>query len=262
MINKQDAPYENQEDDSFKLEEFGYILLAHWHWIILSVAIALGVAVLKILRTTPTYVQSTSLLIKSDDGKGGSSPINGLSQDFQNLGILASNTNINNEILTISAPVMMQEAVKRLHLELQMQVKNGLHTVPLYDNSPISLLMPQANDDFMCSFKMRLNANQTAELWDFETINGLNEKHITIKMGEIARTPVGIIVLQATKYWKRNFTSDEIYVTKYPVKNIGNMYNSRLSIALSNKESTILDISIVDESKQRASNLLYKLIEV
>lgn len=67
MINKQDAPYENQEDDSFKLEEFGYILLAHWHWIILSVAIALGVAVLKILRTTPTYVQSTSLLIKSDD---------------------------------------------------------------------------------------------------------------------------------------------------------------------------------------------------
>lgn len=53
MINKQDAPYENQEDDSFKLEEFGYILLAHWHWIILSVAIALGVAVLKILL--PTY---------------------------------------------------------------------------------------------------------------------------------------------------------------------------------------------------------------
>lgn len=261
MINKQNVPYENQEDDSFKLEEFGYILLAHWHWIVLSVAIALGVAVLKILRTTPTYVQSTSLLVKSDDGKGGSSPI-GLSQDFQNLGILASNTNINNEILTISAPVMMQEAVKRLHLELQMQVKNGLHTVPLYDNSPISLLMPQANDDFMCSFKMRLNTNQTADLWDFETINGLNEKHITIKMGEIARTPVGIIVLQATKYWKKNFTSDEIYVTKYPVKNIGSMYNSRLSVALSNKESTILDISIVDESKQRASDLLYKLIEV
>lgn len=262
MINKQNVPYENQEDDSFKLEEFGYILLAHWHWIVLSVAIALGVAVLKILRTTPTYVQSTSLLVKSDDGKGGSSPISGLSQDFQNLGILASNTNINNEILTISAPVMMQEAVKRLHLELQMQVKNGLHTVPLYDNSPISLLMPQANDDFMCSFKMRLNTNQTADLWDFETINGLNEKHITIKMGEIARTPVGIIVLQATKYWKKNFTSDEIYVTKYPVKNIGSMYNSRLSVALSNKESTILDISIVDESKQRASDLLYKLIEV
>lgn len=131
MINKQDAPYENQEDDSFKLEEFGYILLAHWHWIILSVAIALGVAVLKILRTTPTYVQSTSLLIKSDDGKGGSSPINGLSQDFQNLGILASNTNINNEILTISAPVMMQEAVKRLHLNYKCKLKTD-YTLYLY----------------------------------------------------------------------------------------------------------------------------------
>ncbi len=262
MTNQSNVPYENQEDDSFKLEEFGYILLAKWHWIALSVAIALSIAVFNILRTTPTYVQSTSLLIKSEDGNSGNSPIGGLSQDFQNLGILASNTNINNEILTISAPIMMQEAVKRLHLDLQMQVENGLHSVPLYDESPISLLMPQASEDFMCSFKMRLNTNQTADLWDFETIKGIDEKRITIKMGEISRTPVGIIVLQTTKYWKSNFTTKEISVTKYPVKSVGNMYNSRLTVALSNKESTILNISMVDESKQRASDLLYKLIDV
>lgn len=263
MVNDSNTtPYEPQEEDGFKIEEFGLVLLSNWHWIILSVAITLSVAAIKILQTPPTYVRNTSLLIKSDDGKNGSTSINGLSQDFQNLGIIGSNTNINNEIQTISAPVLMNEAVKRLHLDLQMQIKKSLHKVPLYDNAPVSILLPQANDDFVCSFKMHLNPNKTAELWDFKSSKGTDERHITIKMGELAYTPVGIVVLQATRYWKSNFTNEDIYVTKYALQDIGKLYNSRLSVALSNKESTILDISMVDESKQRATDLLYKIIDV
>lgn len=263
MVNdSKTTPYEPQEEDGFKIEEFGLVLLSNWHWIILSVAITLSVAAIKILQTPPTYVRNTSLLIKSDDGKNGSTSVNGLSQDFQNLGIIGSNTNINNEIQTISAPVLMNEAVKRLHLDLQMQIKKSLHKVPLYDNAPVSILLPQANDDFVCSFKMHLNPNKTAELWDFKSSKGTDERHITIKMGELAYTPVGIVVLQATRYWKNNFTNEDIYVTKYALQDIGKLYNSRLSVALSNKESTILDISMVDESKQRATDLLYKIIDV
>lgn len=126
MVNdSKTTPYEPQEEDGFKIEEFGLVLLSNWHWIILSVAITLSVAAIKILQTPPTYVRNTSLLIKSDDGKNGSTSVNGLSQDFQNLGIIGSNTNINNEIQTISAPVLMNEAVKRLHLDLQMQIKRA-----------------------------------------------------------------------------------------------------------------------------------------
>lgn len=256
------STYDNQEEETFKLEDFGIILLHNWHWIVFSVAITLCVAAIKILRTTPTYVRSSSLLIKNDDSQGGSSSISGLSQDFQSLGILGSNSNINNEIQTISAPIMMQEVAKRLHLDVQMTVEDGLHKVPLYDNSPVKLLLPQVGDNYICHFKMRLKANKTAELWDFQTPNESNDKTITIKVGEMAHTPVGIIVLQATPYWNQNFTDKDIDVNKYALEDVSSMYNSRLSVALSNKESTILDISMVDESKQRAEDVLYKLIDV
>lgn len=259
----QDTQNNNQEENEFNLLEFAIQLLQNWYWIAISVAVALCIAIFCMLRTTPTYTRSTSLLIKSEDGKPAGSGMGVLASDFQNLGsVLGSNTNINNEMYTIGAPVVMQEVAKRLHLDVQMEVEQGLHNVPLYEESPIKLLMPQTKDDDTFCFKMRLHANQTAELWDFETENGQIDKHVTIKMGTLAHTPVGIVVIQPTSYWHKHFFSNEITVNKYPLEAVGNMYNSRLSVALSDKESTIVNISITDEDKQRAEDILYKLIDV
>lgn len=164
-----DARDNDQEVNEFNLLDFALQLLQNWYWIAISVAITLCIAVFCMLRTTPTYTRSTSILIKNEDGKPSGSGVVSLSQDFQDLsGMLGTNTNIKNEMYTIGAPVVMQEVAKRLHLDVQMEVEQGLHDVPLYEESPIKLLLPQANDDDMFSFKMRLHANLTAELWDFE----------------------------------------------------------------------------------------------
>lgn len=258
-----DARDNDQEVNEFNLLEFSLQLLQNWYWIAISVAITLCIAVFCMLRTTPTYTRSTSILIKNEDGKPSGSGVVSLSQDFQNLsGMLGTNTNIKNEMYTIGAPVVMQEVAKRLHLDVQMEVEQGLHDVPLYEESPIKLLLPQANDDDMFSFKMRLHANQTAELWDFENGGGKIDKRVTIKMGTFARTPVGVVVIQPTQYWHKHFFSDDITVNKIPLEVVGNMYNSRLNVSLSDKESTIVDISITDEDKQRAEDILCKLIDV
>lgn len=253
-----------QEDsqESINIMDFCLTLLSHWYWIVLTVVIALCVAVIKIKSTTPTYTRSMSLLIKSDDGKSSGSLGSSMSQEFQNLGIIPSNTNINNEIQTISAVVMMQEVVKRLHLDVQMEVEEGMHKVPLYDNSPITLLLPQASDKYMCRFKMQLRKNQTAELWDFEDEKGVTEKRITVKMGQLARTPIGYVIIQPTQYWQSNFTDSEIYVSKNSADAMGNMYASRLNVALSDKESTIINLSMADESIKRADDILMKLVDV
>lgn len=267
MTNEPQIPTtQNVEvDEVFNFEDFFHIILSHWKLIVLCVIVALGAATLHIMRTTPTYTRGASLLIKSDDGKNGSSAINSISQDIQSFGIIGSRSNINNEIQTISAPIVMQEVVKRLHLDVQMNYKQGLHAVPLYDQSPITLLIPQANDEMACQFKMRLKADKTAELYDFETVNGSIDKHVTAKMGSLARTPIGVVVLQATQYWAEGYEAlkdKEITVTKYPVSSATRLYSSKLSVALSDKESTILALTVTDESKQRADDLMYKLIDV
>lgn len=265
-MTNEDKPFlqnqNTQEEESFDFTEFCMIALRHWQYFVIAIIVALGISAYYILHSTPTYTRSMLLLIKNDDKKNSSGAAASLAADFQNLGITPSALNINNEILTISTPVMMQEAVKRLHLDVQMNVEEGFHSVPLYERSPITLLMPQAPDNFSCNFKMRLNQNQTAELYNFESGKGLDKQHITVKMNSLVHTPVGIIVIQPTKYWSKTFTNKEISVSKYPVEATGNMYASRLNVALSDKESTILNISIADESKQRADDLIYKLIDV
>lgn len=261
-MEAQQQPQVESEGGGVKLQDFALTLLANWYWIVLSVIVALAVAVVFVMRTTPTYTRNSSLLIKNDDkNKGGSG--SSLPTEFQNLGLFGSNVNINNEIETLSAPVLMEEAVRRLHLDVQMSVENGLHPVPLYDKSPIQLLMPQAGDDASAAFKMKLNRNQTAELWDFIGKNGnVDSRRITVKFGTLARTPSGVVLIQPTPYWGKSFTSDEIQVSKSPVSAVAASYCGRLSVTLSQKESTILNITLTDASPKRADDLIFKLIDV
>lgn len=262
MTEKPLNTFQQEEEEGFKLADFGMVLLSHWMWIALSVAIALGAASFMVLRTTPTYTRSSMLLIKSDE-KGGTSGAGSLPQEFQNLGLVGSNSNINNEILTLSAPVLMQEAVKRLSLDVQMSVENGLHRIPLYDNAPIRLFMPNAKDEDFASFRMKIKKDRTAELWDFSSGSGkADARRISVKMNTLARTPVGDVVIQPTEHWDTNFTNAEVYVTKLPLSAVSAGYKARFSVALSNKESSILELKMTDESKQRADHLILKIVEV
>lgn len=97
MTNEPQIPTtQNVEvDEVFNFEDFFHIILSHWKLIVLCVIVALGAATLHIMRTTPTYTRGASLLIKSDDGKNGSSAINSISQDIQSFGIIGSRSNIN-----------------------------------------------------------------------------------------------------------------------------------------------------------------------
>lgn len=263
--DKQNLP-QNEEEESFNILEFLSIVLSNWYWIVLSVLIAMSVAFVYILRTTPTYTRSSSLLIKNDE-KSGSSGAANLSSEFQNLGFLRDNSNINNEIITLQAPVLMQEVVRRLHLDVSMTLKRSLHRVPLYDDRPINLLLPQAADDDVCFFKMRLKRNQTAELYDFQTVDKSGElvessKKVVVRMNTLAHTPAGVVVIQPTADWDKNFTDEEIYVSKSSVEAVAEGYASSLSVALNTKESTVLDITLTDQSAKRADDIILKLYDV
>ena len=263
---KQNVNLQQEEEESFNFLDFAKILLANWYWVVGCIAVALCVACINILRTTPTYTRNSSLLIK--DEKKGKNAMSSLSSEFQNLGFLQSDVNINNEIITISAPVLMQEVVKRLHLDVELSTRKQLHQVPLYDDSPIHLLMPQAGEDDVATFKMRLNPNRTAELWDFKwnfsNNKGLQEssKHIIVPTNALAKTPVGIVIIQPTDKWKANFTDEEITVTKSKVKSVAAQFSSNLGVELNQKESTVLNITLTDASKQRADDVIYKLFDV
>lgn len=251
----------DEEEQGIKWRDFSIVLLTHWYWIVLSIIVALVCAVLFIMHTTPTYTRSSLLLIKSDEKTNSAS--NNLPKEFQSLGLMGSNVNINNEIQTICAPVLVEEAVKRLHLNLEMSVERRLHHVPLYDQAPIQLLIPQMKDEDACFFKMRLNKDQTAVLYDFRWGKDMkDDRRVKVNFSTMARTPIGVVVIQSTPYWNKNFTDEEITVSKYPLSAVAGSYCSRLNVELNDKKSTILNITVSNASRQRADDFIYKLIDV
>ena len=100
-------------DDFIRIQDLWGIFMPRWRWLALSLFVTLATAALYLLRTPNIYTRTAAILVK-DDSKGGTST-NAVSE-FSDLGIFKSNTNINNELLTLKSPTLMTEVVQRLGL--------------------------------------------------------------------------------------------------------------------------------------------------
>ena len=195
------------------LEEYGLLFLSRWYYFVAAVIIAMTIAVFKILTTTPVYLRNASVLIKDNDQKSS-----GTMQEIANLGIISSNTNINNEILTISAPVLMQEATKRLGLDLQISIKEGLHTLPLYNDAPVSVVLDKRETAQPFTFKIKVDEDKSLVIHDFTIFaeEEIHVKDIKTRIGQTVKTPVGNLRIDETPVGLQDFLGEEITVIKYP----------------------------------------------
>ena len=62
-----------QQTDYLRLQDLFALCIGKWKWFVLSLIVFIGLAVAYLLITPPIYTRSTSLLIKEDGKKGGSS---------------------------------------------------------------------------------------------------------------------------------------------------------------------------------------------
>lgn len=249
-----------QDFETFDWVHYLFLFLSRWYWFVLSVAVALGIAVFYLYSTAPVYTRSTQLLIKDDDKSGNRGTI----QDISDLGILGTSKNISNEIQTLCAPVMMHEVVDRLHLDLQLSTKEQLHQRPLYKDAPVNVqFFSRVEAESSLSFDLRILGGNDIELSAF-TKNGIpaGGQPLHVKLGQDVRTPVGVLRITATPAFGRVETGTVVTVNKFPLSAVGNMYARRLSVALDDKDGTILRLTMTDEAPQRADDVLLTLIDV
>lgn len=249
-----------KEEEGVNLAQYGLVFLANWYWFLIAVVVALGIGVFYVMKTTPMYTRSTQLLIKDDDGQGGS----GIAQEFENLGLVTSNSNLNNEMLTISAPVMMKEAVWRLRLDRTMTMEDGLQDHPLYGALPVEVktnrdLMPEES----YAFKLRFEGGDAFVLSDFYKDGEEAEGDpVSGRFGARLHTPVGDVVVTRAEAFGKELAGRTLRVAKLPLSAAGGIYSARLSVSIMDKDATILNLALTDEIPQRADDLLLALIDV
>jgi len=121
-------------NDSSSLSEILFDYIRHWKWFILSIILFVAIGVAIVMVTQKQYKSSISILLNEDksSGKGGSS---GFSLD--ELGMLSSTNNIDNEIALLSSPDLMRGVVDSLNLQITYSTRNKyFRDTEIYGSSP------------------------------------------------------------------------------------------------------------------------------
>lgn len=254
---------EEQIINTKDLQDYLSLFLSRWYWFVISVAVAACLAVIKVKRTTPTYMCNASLLIKDQ------SQSNSTLSDLSAMGIVNYRSDISNEIQTISAPIIMEEVVRRLRLNVELSTKESLHLHPLYSDAPVALMFESPEQGF-ATFTMKLaDGRADVLLYDFAVADPKQNKIVKLdktvkaRLGATVNTPAGRLQVAATPALAAFDCENEIFVQKAPVKRVARAYSAAFSAMNNSKdESSIIELSVVDASPSRASDIITTVIDV
>lgn len=231
---------------------------SQWYWFAISLFITLTIAVLYLLSTPPIYTRTAAILVK-DNSKSSSST--GAMSDFSDLGIFKSNTNINNELLTLKSPTLMTEVVNRLGLNETFTIRKGLKNVDLYKVSPVTITFCD-KIEVPLSFTIKFSSKEAFAISELEISGEDIGETLSAQMGDSIQTSAGIMIVSPTQEFTDAFIGTSIRYVRGSVRAAVDTYSNALVAELGNEDATIINLSINDTSIRKAEDILNTLIEV
>ena len=236
----------------------------HWHWFILSLLCFLGIGVFYLLKTSPVYHREATILVKDARKGGGASEL----AAFGDIAGIATRRNVDNELYVIQANRLMIEVVNRLNLATSYTTKSGLRKVDLYGKSPIATTFIDNLGGATCGFDITLGEDEvTISKLVRPQGPGVDEKAdnrftVTAPYGDTISLPNGRLVINKTLYMSPDYIGRNIRCEKRSVQAVATRYRAATKMAVANKMSSIINLSLNDVSPQRAEDVLNTLIDV
>lgn len=262
MAEELNKNYPSTKNEDFeKIQEWLYMCLSKWYWFVISLVIALGLAMLYLLVTTPTYTRKASILIKDDDK---STTLSNEFSQFSDMGLAVGKTNIYNEMITLSSPSYMKEVVEDLHLDMNYKTDGKFHELTLYGKTqPVIVSLIDVEPESHASFTMMLKEGNKVELTDFksEAMSELSTQVVEGTFKSPIQTPIGQIVITPTQHYFGKFETP-IRVSKNRVSDVANQYAGKLLVDLNQERASVVDVSINDVNYERAEDVLNTLFKV
>lgn len=262
--NNSNLSYSSQKEVEtvFAARDLWGLIIGHWPWFLLCIAVAMLIATYYVVTTVPVYTRSASVLIK-EDRKSGS--ISGdLSDQFNDLGLGVSKVNVNNEIVNLLSPDLILQVAKNLNLDVNYQVKGATYMHTLYGSSlPVKVQFLDVAASNYSKMQLTLQ-DSTAVLSGFSgrrIEEGADLKPVKAAFGDTVSTPLGPVVVTRSQYGDLQFDKP-IVVSRSSYKSASSGCKSKLTAALSGKQTTVIDLGYKDVNTQRAEDVLQMVINV
>lgn len=246
-----------QQNNGLTVKSIVAFSVSKWYWFVISLIVTMSVATLYLMKTTPEYTRTASLLIKNEDKNGTA----GTSIDMSEIGLVQNNTNLENEIRIVKSPVLMREVVSRLSLNDRYTVREGLRDVMLYRHSPV-LFAEKDTTAAIVAFNFTISDNNEITITDVNLNDTPLDKTFKTTFGDSIK--IGNTVLSVIKPdWDASeLMGRTIQYVHTPVKAMANVLAERITAVLGNDKSSIIDISITCPSIEEADDILETLIQI
>lgn len=260
-LHNNNSPILHQEEDFISISELWDMVVSRWYLVAISTILCLGVATLYILKTPPVYKRTASVLIK-DDGKG-KSLTSDINSAFSELGLFQSSANINNELISIKSPMLLEEVVRRLDLQTTYEQPEILYRRLLYGSDlPVTLHFLNLPRDVSVSCRMSWD-KEDMYLSDFH-MNGekLDAPEVVLSSPNNGiKTPIGEVFFKLDTLATQS-TLHDVKVTRNSLYDAVSALEENIKVSLADEKATILNLSILDRSQNRGDDILTTLMAV
>jgi len=264
MDNQNSAQVSEVKNNVFSNIDLNEIIepyIRKWPWFIVSAFLTLVICYIALKFVTPVYSVQSTVLIK--DSKG-SSPVGksemGVLPDFSGFGGLSTNS-IANEIEIFKSKKLMQDVVSNQNLQSNIFAKGKLTTVELYKETlPILVRVINEKPDLGLGVMVNLEIKGDKLIITSPKL----QKPVESTFGKTIGLPfANIIITKNDKYNPKTtggINTNSLQVDIASIKTRVNNLQGLLNVALINKESTVLKLSMNYPLTKKAEDVINAVV--
>ncbi|MDE5523702.1 GumC family protein, partial [Elizabethkingia meningoseptica] len=248
-IKQKNYIIENKKEQSINVLDLLKYLLHHWKWFTLSILIFGGFFYYQYSKTPFIYNQSEVVMIKTPSNTPTTARITRSS--------VANVVSVKDEIIQLKSKELMRLVVDKVGADKSYKIHSGLRDYELYKKSPVHVKIEGKTQESSYSFIITPFDSKTVILkgWD------QSGKDVKVALNQLVETPVGKVFVTPSKNYKDYYGTD-VFVAKYPREVIMSQFVANLKIKQMEEDASLLQVSMEDQSPERAADVLTALINV
>ena len=251
-------------NNNLTIGEFFKLCLANKVKFAISVVVMLLLAVAYLVVTPPKYTKKAQLLVRDNNALGGLMGKMGGLGELGGLMGLSGSSNVYNELHAMQSPWLLLTVVRQMNLDMSYIVK-GIRNKDLYgEDLPVTVKFSGLSDEDDVQMKLDLKKNGEFKIYKIKKNDDKYDEELTGRVNSTVKSPIGDIEVKAANQTSLSkMKDDEMTITvrrTEPMAVVNAISKSRLTIAVENRDATIIDIKCTDVSKQRATDIINNVI--
>ena len=250
-------------EEEFNLREVIKPFLKKWYWFFISSFLAVLLAIIFIKISTPIYKVQSSVLIKDAKKMSSASGDFGVLSGLGGFAGMGTNS-IENELEIFKSKSIMEDAAKNLKIQTAIFSREKFHAVELYkDTAPFNVLV--------------IGEKEYVELPEEPIDIKINGDKITMSSKELKKDIVttfnktvsfpyaNFMIVKNPKFNRRKVKKLELndfYFTYSELATVVDDYQKSLEVELLDKNATVIGLSLPDQNKDKAKDILNDLINI